>query len=320
MANKKKTETEETTSTTKKGVTKVNTTRTQKIAEKTKAVKKATATKPKATTAKKTTGAKATTKKTSTKTTAKKSATKKTTTKKTATKKATGSKSAAKKTTTKKTTTTKTTTKKVANNDITSKTVLVKEFASSEYYDLPFSYNQTVVKILAQTPETLFVYWDISEDDRKKYVEQYGENFFNETKPVLIITNTTMGYTFEVEINDFANSWYLHIKDAKCQYNIELGRRPISHNVQLPNDYLYVAASNVIEMPNDRILFEKAQNMVYYKNVKTNEITQKPVTSLSFLQNMGKIYNIYDVYHKIYKDEKFEDATKLMGNSSSVFK
>ena len=319
MANKKKTETEETTSTTKKGVTKVNTTRTKKIAEKTKTAKKATATKPKATAAKKTASTKATTKKTSTKTTEKKSATKKTTTKKVSTKKATSSKATTKKTATKKATTTKTT-KKISNDDITSKTVLVKDFASSEYYDLPFSYNQTVVKILAQTPETLFVYWDISEDDRKKYMEKYGENFFSETKPVLIITNTTMGYTFEVEINDFANSWYLHIKDAKCQYNIELGRRPISYNAQLPNDYVYVASSNVIEMPNDRILFEEAQNMVYYKNVKTNEIAQKPVTSLSFLQNMGKIYNIYDVYHKIYKDEEIEDATKLMGNSSSVLK
>lgn len=310
MANRKKTETEEITSTTKKGVTKVNTTRTKKIATKTKSAKKPGATK--STAAKKTS---------STKTTEKKTATKKSTTKKTTTKKATSTKTAAKKTTTKKTTTTKTTRKKkISNDNITSKTVLVKEFNSSEYYDLPFSYNQTVVKILAQTPEILFVYWDISEDDRKKYIEQYGENFFNETKPVLIITNTTMGYTFEVEINDFANSWYLHIKDAKCKYNIELGRRPISYNVQLPNDYLYVASSNVIEMPNDRILFEESQNMVYYRNVKTNEVTSKPVTSLSFLRNMGKIYNIYDVYHKIYKNEKFEDATKLMGNSSSVFK
>ena len=295
MANRKKTETEETTSTTKKGVTKVNTTRTQKIVSKTKSTAKRTSTKQKKTvTAKPKSTAKS------------KTSTKKTTTKKTTTKKATNTQSSR--------------AKKSANDKITSKTVLVKEFSSSEYYDLPFNYNQTVVKILAQTPEILFVYWDISEADRKKYIEEYGENFFNETKPVLIITNSTMGYSFEVDINDYANSWYLHVKDAKCEYHIELGRRPISYNVQIPNDYLYVASSNIIEAPNDRILFEESQNMIYYKNVKTNEITSKPVTNLSFLSNMGKIYNIYDVYHKIYKDDKFEDATKLMGNSSSVFK
>lgn len=287
MANKKKTETEETTSITKKGITKIDTTRTQKIVAKTKSTTKRTSS---TSTAKK-----------ATKSTAKKTTTKKSTTKKSATTKSTR-------------------TKKSANDKIDSKTVLVKEFKASEYYDLPFTYNQTVVKILAQTPEILFVYWDISEEDRKKYVEEYGENFFNETKPVLIITNKTMGYTFEVDINDFANSWYLHVNDAKCEYHIELGRRPISYNVQLPNNYLYVASSNVIEAPNDHILFEKSQNMVYYKNVKNNNITSKPITSLSFLSNMGRIYNIYDIYHKIYKNEKFEDATKLMGNSSSVFK
>ena len=42
-----------------------------------------------------------------------------------------------------------------------------------EYYDLPYRYNQTIVKILAQTPKTLFVYWDISDDDRKNYIKQY---------------------------------------------------------------------------------------------------------------------------------------------------
>ena len=293
MANKKKTEIEEPTTNTKKGITKVDTIRTQKIVAK----------------------AKTSTKRTSIKTTAKKSSTKKSTAKSTKKKASTPN------STTKKVVKTKSTrTKKTENDKITSKSVLVKEFSSSEYYDLPFSYDQTVVKILAQTPEILFVYWDVSELDRKKYIEKYGENFFNETKPVLIITNKTMGYTFEVDINDFANSWYLHVNDAKCEYNIELGRRPISYNIQIPNNYLYIASSNVIESPNDHILFEKSQNMVYYKNVKTNNVTSKPITSLSFLSNMGKIYNIYDVYHKIYKNEKFEDATKLMGNSSSVFK
>lgn len=208
----------------------------------------------------------------------------------------------------------------IKNDEITSKTPLVQELQTAEYYDLPYTYNKTIVKILAQTPEVLFVYWDISEEDRKNYVKQYGPNFFKETKPVLIITNKTMNYTFEVDVNDFANSWYLHVNDAKCEYNIELGRRPISSQISLPNNYIHVASSNVIEAPNDHILFEKEQSMVYFKNVKTNVISTKPVTKLSFMNNLGKIYNIYDMYKKIYKDEKLGEATKIMGNSSSISK
>ena len=37
-----------------------------------------------------------------------------------------------------------------------------------EYYDLPYRYNETIVKILAQTPKKLFVYWDISDKDRRR--------------------------------------------------------------------------------------------------------------------------------------------------------
>ena len=46
------------------------------------------------------------------------------------------------------------------------------------------------------------------------------------TKPVLVVHNETKGYSFEVEINDFANCWYLNVNDSKCKYKIELGRKP----------------------------------------------------------------------------------------------
>ena len=125
---------------------------------------------------------------------------------------------------------------------------LTKKIEILEYYDLPYRYNETVVKILAQTPTTLFVYWDISDKDKENFISTFGEYFFNNTKPVLIIDNETMHYHYEVDINDFANSWYLHINDAKCDYRIELGRRPIVKNEVYENvNYIHVSTSNEIE-------------------------------------------------------------------------
>ena len=98
-----------------------------------------------------------------------------------------------------------------------------------EHYNLPYRYNETIVRILYQTPNTLFVYWDISDKDRENYIKQFGEDFFNITYPVLIVHNDTMNYSFEVIINDFANSWYLRVNDSKCHYRVELGRKLISH-------------------------------------------------------------------------------------------
>ena len=186
-----------------------------------------------------------------------------------------------------------------------------------EYYDLPYRYNETVVKILAQTPTTLFIYWDVSDKDRELYIEKYGEDFFSTTKPILIITNKTMNYTFEVEINDFANSWYLHLNDADCDYSVELGRRPIYSNKTIDN-YIYVSTSNDMEMPNNHILFDKLGKSVFFKNVKNNFIEEREISSITFMKNIGKVYNIYEIYKDIYKDElEIEELDNARLNSSS---
>ena len=257
------------------------------------------------------------------------------TTKKAANKKNAASKSSAvkkastpktsRKTATKKSTTTakkKTTTKKspaktVSTKKVAAKKTIRKKVEIVEYYDLPYRYNQTIVKVLAQTPTNLFVYWDISDDDRKSFEKKYGENFFETTKPVLIVHNDTKGYSFEVDINDFANSWYLHVSDSKCDYRIELGRRPVYKIEKLTDDYIYVSTSNEIESPNDKILFDSIGDRVFFRDVKTGIESEKSIYNISLLRNMGKIYNIYDLYKAIYKNENVEDIYDLYNPSSS---
>jgi len=237
-------------------------------------------------------------KKSKSKTGAKKAETKKTTktksTKAVSTNKKSPSKSA-KKTTTKKSSVKRTTKKVAVKNEVL------------EYYDLPYRYKQTVVKILAQTPNTLFVYWDISDTDRNRYIEEFGRDFFNDTIPVLIIHNKTKNYSFEIEINDFANSWYFNVNDTSCEYEVEYGRRSKSPTINIPNNYLQIVSSNKIESPNDHILFEENQKTVFFRNVKTNTSYSKDIVNLNFMHKIGKIYNIYDVYKKIYKDENLNE-------------
>ena len=216
------------------------------------------------------------------------------------------------KTATKKVSTSKTkntVSKKTSSNKKTPSKKSVSKIKKStplnvlEYYDLPYRYNQTIVKILAQTPKTLFVYWDISDNDRENYIKQYGNDFFEKTKPVLIINNQTMNYTFEIEINDFANCWYFNINDEKCEYSVELGRRPKENNMQVPNNYLHITSSNKIESPNGHVLFEKEQKIIFFKDVKTNETYSKDITNIEFIKYFGKAYAIQNIYKKIYKDE-----------------
>ena len=258
---------------------------------------------------------------------------KKTTVKKTTTtaKKATVKKASTKKVTARKSTAKKATTTRKA----TGKTKKQEQFVDIvEYYDLPYRYNETVVKILYQTPNTLFVYWDISDKDRENYIKQYGENFFNITRPVLIIHNITMNYSFEVPIDDFANSWYLHINDSKCNYRVELGRRPNHYNTEvsqeiqenLHTDYIYVSSSNNIESPNDHVLFNTNENnTVKFRNVKNNSEFSVPLFDIvKQLPGMKKSSNIpyiseeilQDLYESIYQNEDIRFFDRISNPSS----
>ena len=189
-----------------------------------------------------------------------------------------------------------------------------------EYYDLPYKYEKTVVKVLYQNPNTLFVYWDISDDDINGFKKAYGDNFFYVTKPVLVIHNITDGYSFEIEVNDFANNWYIHVSDAKCKYNVELGRRP-SQSAKIENlaehrmdDFINVSYSNTIEMPNDHILYFKNNDKIYFKNIKTNKVTEKIINLKSDSKN---IKSIYDKYNLSDREDRFDFNNPSSQNPTS---
>ena len=281
-----------------------------------KSAKKSTKTTAKKAVAKKSTS----TTKNATTTKKKTEATKKTTAKKTTVEKKTTVKSATKKATTKKTESSvkKNTTRK---KNVSTKSKKDTQKFQAEYYDLPFMYNKTVVKVLAQTPKMLFIYWEISEEDRDLFKKLYGEDFFNHTKPVLVVYNDTMNYSFEVEVDDFANSWYLHIENANCEYHVELGRKPIQ-NINRQNQpiyipyYVYVTSSNEMTSPNNTILFDPNIKTITFRNIKTGEVIKKDINQFKFITNVG-IFNVKELYKYLFPNENFEFENIVLGNTSS---
>ncbi len=207
--------------------------------------------------------------------------------------------------------------KEKATSKPAAKTVKKAPLPIPEYYDLPYHYDQTVVKVLAQTPKTLFVYWDVSEEDKNKYLQKYGNDFFNNTVPFLRVIDKNSGFYFDVDVDDFANGWYLHVDNSKCDYSIELYRKQRPYTDKVVEDQVYITSSNTIETPNDHILFDINRTTIYYRNAKTGEITSRDISKLGLLKNIGKIYNIYDLYKNIYKDENVEELFDLNNPSSN---
>lgn len=238
--------------------------------------------------------------------------TKSKTTKKTTTKKDTTKKTVAKKTTTKKAT--------VKKNTVKNSTKIKPFVDIPEYYDLPYRYNQTVVKVLYQNPTTLFVYWDISDSDILYFKEKYGENFFYITKPVLVVHNLTDNYSFEVDINDFANNWYITVNDAKCKYSVELARKPsqsdkikdIKNNTD--TSFVDISFSNTIEIPNDHVLFFKDKQKIYFKNIKTNSVIEKTYNKNLDDKDVRDLYNNYNLSQE---DDRFDLKNPSSQNPTS---
>jgi len=282
----------------------------------------------------------ATPKKTTKKVDTEKSTAKKTTTKKTDSEKSTTRKANTKKIDTVKSVVPKTTTKKsatkrsISDKSITSKAsrkkITKKETLSAtklnihanEYFDLPYRYNETTVKLLAQTPTRLFVYWDIADSDRELYIKHFGKDFFNDTIPFLKITNETKNYTFDIDINDFANSWYIDVNDDNSKYSLELYRRfknvnlnkeletlittfNQTHSNILNAHYIYIATSNKMDTPNGSTLSVETPRTIMYKNIHTGKISY--VT----------IYNeFYNEFYNIFFNSQANDVLKDMPSSN----
>jgi len=176
------------------------------------------------------------------------------------------------------------------------------------YFEIPYTYNDTVIKVLAQNPFTLYIYWDINDKDRLQLIEHYGNDIFSKTRPFLIIKNETTGNYFDIEINDFANNWYVNVVDTKCKYTVTLVRKFIGTN----NEYIPIVSSNIIESPNDHVLLEEMPDIINFVNVKNNTKSYLNIQLPSDKPIYKSVNKIYNTYKDIKKDN-------FIGNPSSFF-
>ncbi|HUI92984.1 MAG TPA: DUF4912 domain-containing protein [Chitinivibrionales bacterium] len=97
--------------------------------------------------------------------------------------------------------------------------------------DVPDEYNDTYMRALPRDPEWIFVYWEISEAARGELKKKMGEEAYHSSKKLLRLSDVTgrtydgsnaHGYT-DVEINDYANNWYIRVPAPGRTYLVECG-------------------------------------------------------------------------------------------------
>lgn len=186
----------------------------------------------------------------------------------------------------------------------------------SEYYEIPQKYNETSIRVLAQNPKKLFVYWEISANDISKYLDEYGDLFYTNTTPVLVLKNKEKNHKFEIEIDGYANSWYIDIVDDSSTYSVTYARKvsndipsSTTGNILYKGNILEFAKSNNVISPNGHILYNNSTNILF-KNVSTNDEYQIPLVSV--LKSSNNIYsNITGFKEEILENEHISSN---MGN------
>ena len=186
----------------------------------------------------------------------------------------------------------------------------------SEYYEIPQKYNETSIRVLAQNPKKLFVYWEISDNDISKYLDEYGDIFYTSTTPLLILENKEKNHKFEIGIDGYANSWYIDIVDDSSTYSVTYARKVSSDilssttgNILAKGSILEFAKSNNVISPNGHILYNNSNNILF-KNVSTNDEYTIPLVSV--LKPSNNIYsNITGFKEEIFENEHISSN---MGN------
>lgn len=133
-----------------------------------------------------------------------------------------------------------------------------------EYFDVPYRYNETCIKLLFQSPHILYAYWDVSDEDENSFIEKYGEHTYYNSRIYLEITNTSNGKKFEIDVNPFTKNWYIHIDEPNCKYIVKLCRT-------INNQKIDITSSNILTVPTDAPHFPR-DNFFTFMNIKTNEV------------------------------------------------
>jgi len=118
---------------------------------------------------------------------------------------------------------------------------------------LPEQYGHTRLTVLARDPEWLFAYWEITEEDARRYgIEGNGQAGPKVALRVYDVTGVRFTGEnahsfFDVPVTGYAKSWYLHVGVPGRAWSIDLG------TLAPDGEFTVIARSNSVETPRDGV-------------------------------------------------------------------
>jgi hypothetical protein len=146
-------------------------------------------------------------------------------------------------------------------------------------YEIASAYNDNKIVLLAKDPNWLFAYWEISDEKKNSFNQDFGQDLWVKSSPVIKVINITKGTCFYVFINDSSSNWYIHVEDPDSMYAAELGR--------LVSDRFFInlASSNCTVTPNNSVSSNTSAYFINYNDLKNGRLDAQT----------GKIYETYNL-------------------------
>ncbi len=115
--------------------------------------------------------------------------------------------------------------------------------------EFPVNYDKNQVNLLVRDPEWLYAYWEITATAQTDFSREFGD-YWDISKPMLRvydITDAEQRYYYDIQIQDYADSWYIHVGKPNHTFFVDMGR-------VLPNGNFYcIARSNWVTTPSNGI-------------------------------------------------------------------
>ncbi|MFH0918572.1 MAG: DUF4912 domain-containing protein [Candidatus Omnitrophota bacterium] len=125
-------------------------------------------------------------------------------------------------------------------------------FAPVRPQELPASYDQDKIILQVRDPRWLHAYWELREATTQSLKNKFGDDFYRAKKVLRIYDVTNIIFNgsnanrfFDIQLNDFANSWYVDTAGPGRTWCVDLG-------LMLPDGrFVTILRSNVVQTPLD---------------------------------------------------------------------
>lgn len=137
------------------------------------------------------------------------------------------------------------------------------------------------ITLLARDPNWLYVYWELSDSNIKTFIQEFGEELWEKSIPVLKVTNISKNDIFYIRINGFSNNWYINVPDSNCLYMVEIGRKISEHF------FISLSNSNCIVTPADFVSPNTTAYFANYTDIKNGILEPVSISGLSSPELFG---------------------------------